>query len=88
MNLSDASKEALAAARAGDWDRLERALEARGVVLAAGAQADIDQLKLGEELRAEIVALRSGVSQEEARLRQLELGFASGSQDPDVELLG
>jgi hypothetical protein len=88
VKLSEASHEALAAARAGDWERLEKALEAREVALATGAEPDVEQLKIGEEIRTEILALRLSLCQKEARLLQLELAFASASVDPGVELQG
>ncbi len=87
MTLEQANESALAAATAGDLNRLEQALCARAHALAdlkrtppsvELARRMEDALKAGESISDAILALKQRLGIECARLTQLESGLATG----------
>jgi len=87
MTLEQANESALAAATAGDLNRLEQALHARAQALADVqrtppsvelARRIEDALTAGESISEALLSLKQRLGIECARLTQLESGIAAG----------
>lgn len=77
MSLAEATRQALAAAEAGDLEALARALDARAEAIATGARPTPAIVQDGERAVELLKALLHEAGLESARLKRIRDGFAA-----------
>jgi hypothetical protein len=88
MTLDASSREALAAAEAGDLDAVVRALDARGKAIEAGESPTARIVEDGVRTFVLLQDMRREIGGESARMRQIAAGFGAGSLPPHIDYRG